>query len=66
MVLTVRFWMKFELSSEEEASSAEEQLASNSLMQDDNRGSLYELPLYHYRIAAWLKKPISLFLIFEV
>jgi hypothetical protein len=33
------------LSGEEEASSAEEQLASNSLMQDDNRGSLYRLPL---------------------
>jgi len=37
--------MRFELSSEGEASSAEEQLASNSLMQDDNRGSSYGLPL---------------------
>ena len=37
--------MRFEPSSEGEASSAEEQLASNSLMQDDNRGSSYGLPL---------------------
>ncbi|MEJ7830590.1 MAG: hypothetical protein WKF91_20440 [Segetibacter sp.] len=37
--------MKFELSSEEEAGSAEEQLASNSLMQKDNRGSSFGLPL---------------------
>jgi hypothetical protein len=35
-----RFQKRFALSSKEEASSAEEQLASNSLMQDDNRGSL--------------------------
>jgi len=33
------------LSSKEEASSAEEQLASNSLMQNDNRGSQKRLPL---------------------
>jgi hypothetical protein len=37
--------MNFGLSSEEGASSAEEQLASNSLMQHDNRGSPYGLPL---------------------
>jgi hypothetical protein len=37
--------MNFVLSSEEEASSAEEQLASNSLMRDDNRGGPYGLPL---------------------
>ena len=58
--------MNFVGSSEEEASSAEEQLASNSLMQDDNRGGLSGLPLIIYRIAVWLQKPTSLLLILEV
>lgn len=41
----VRLLEEICISSKEEASSAEEQLASNILMQDDNRGSFLELPL---------------------
>lgn len=36
---------KLKASSKEDASAAEEQLASNGLMQDDNRGSLLGPPL---------------------